>query len=78
MLGGDVVDQVRDGVEGAAAAGLGTVYISHDAGVGFQLTLQTGIRAGEDVLMEADLAVGPCRVWLARPPRVEHLPSRWR
>ena len=43
---------------------------------GFQLTLQMGIRAGEDVLMEADLAVGPCRVWLARPPRVEHLPSR--
>ena len=41
---------------------------------GFQLTLQTGIRAGEDVLMEADLAVGPRRVWLARPPQVEHLP----
>ena len=40
---------------------------------GPQLRLQTGMRAGENVTMGADLAVGPCRVWLARPPRVEHL-----
>ena len=45
---------------------------------GLQRSFQMGIRAGENVLMGADLAVGPCRVWLARPLRVEHLPSRWR
>ena len=50
----------------------------YDAMLVHQVRRQIGMRAGEYVsgamVMGADLAVGPCRVWLARPPRVEHLP----
>ena len=63
-----MVDQVRDGVEGAAAAGLGTVYISHDAGVRVPADAPDGDLGRGGRLDGGGLGSGPL-------PRVARAPS---
>ena len=70
VLGGDVVDQVFDAVEGAATAGLGTSYIRcrHDAGVRVPADAPDGDPGRGGRLDGGGLGSGPL-------PRVARAPS---